>query len=177
MCIRDSHIAMPWPIASEQCRMHVVRSSHTSCVQLHAQAQVGGDGRSQRAASAVAFQGKAWVQNFTCAGCIAVHVHDVLRARQVAPFEQHRLRHLGTQGLGCTVHVIGAAKRMAAEQFGFRQVGGDDRGQWQQACAQCVQCGILQQFRAAGGNHHRVQHHMRGAGVFQRCFLYTSRCV
>ena len=82
---------MPGAIACPQGCVHVVRGGHARGVQFHAQAQVGSDGRSQRAAGAMAFQGKARVQDFTCAGGIAVHVHDVLRARQVATLEQHGL--------------------------------------------------------------------------------------
>ncbi|MCW0424680.1 hypothetical protein NB713_002623 [Xanthomonas sacchari] len=102
------------------------------------------------------------------ADAVVVAVDHPLAFLQVAALEQHRLRARLQQRGGGALGVVGGVDRAAEQQLRFRHVRRHQRRQRQQALAQRVQGIVLQQLGAAGGHHHRVQHHPRWAIFFQR---------
>lgn len=82
--------------------------------------------------------------------------------------QQHGVGAQLQQRSGRMVGGIGGVDTAAGEQFGLGRIGRDQTGQRQQASAQCVQCGVFEQTRTAGGHHHRVEHHEWRAVLFEQ---------
>ncbi|MNN06431.1 hypothetical protein D3C81_1192210 [compost metagenome] len=111
--------------------------------------------------------GQACVAEFFAAHAVEVAINDAVAFVQMTTFEQHRACAHVDQCRCRIFGVIGIGDAATEQEFGFRRVGGEQGGQWQQAFAHSAQCAVFQQFGAAGGDHHRVKHDMRRATLLE----------
>ena len=97
------------------------------------------------------------------AGLAGLHeqIHHLI-AGQMPAFEQHGLRAHGQQLVGCRWQIRGVFQGAAQQPGGFVQIGGDQVGARKHLAHQHRHRFLGNQAVAAGGHHHRVEHHMGG---------------
>jgi len=165
--VKHPHLAAAGRVALLQAACHVIDAGFAGIGQAEPVAQLGGNGRGQRAAGAVRVQRQPRVDEFFAADAIEVTIDHAVAFVQMAALQQHGASAHGEQGGGGLLGVVGVADAAADQQLGFGSVGGDQRGQRYQAFAQRLQRAVFQQACAAGGDHYRVENHVRWAALFQ----------
>ncbi len=112
-------------------------------------------------------QRQARVDEFFAADAVEVAIDHAIALMQVATLEQHCAGTEVEQGRGGLFCVFAVADLPADQQFCFRRIGGDQRGQRDQALTHGLQCAVFQQACPTGGDHHRVQYHVWRAVLFE----------
>ncbi|KAG1442229.1 hypothetical protein G6F57_018466 [Rhizopus arrhizus] len=85
----------------------------------------------------------------------------------MAALEQNGTGTEVEQGGGGLLGIVTIADVPPDQQLCFRCVRGDQRGKGNQALTHRLQGAVFQQACATGGDHHRVQHHVRWAMALQ----------
>jgi len=107
-----------------------------------------------RAMRADAFDKRRGQQQFRFA--VVKNIHGLRGIFQVPAFQQNRAAEARENFPRRRAHRLDAANFLAGENFRFRQIRRDERGQREQFCAQHFFRRRLQQSRAARRNHHRI---------------------
>ena len=135
-------------------------------LQTQAQTQVRSDGRRQGTARAVdVAAGNA--RRRQQQGIATARQQDIGHglAGQVPAFEQHGRRSQFQQGLGLARELIGLGNGMPHQPGRLIQIRRDQTRPWEQLAHQHRHGLVRNEFVAAGGDHHRVKHHVGQAVV------------